>query len=52
MFLFAITNANAAFDPLILLLLALLIDIGTGGIGIMIFCCWIILQMEGPGPKE
>lgn len=32
MFLFAITSANAAFDPLILLLLALLIDIGTGGV--------------------
>jgi adenosylcobinamide-phosphate synthase len=32
MFLFAINSANGAFDPLILLLLALLLDIGIGGI--------------------
>jgi adenosylcobinamide-phosphate synthase len=32
MFLFGINNAHAAFDPLILLLLALLLDIGIGGL--------------------
>ena len=32
MFLFAINSANAAFDPLFLLLLALALDIGIGGI--------------------
>lgn len=32
MYLFGINSAHAAFDPLILLLLALLLDIGIGGI--------------------